>query len=196
MQLQVERRPQGSRYPSARFTSPRYRRDEWCRARGRAINSTGYGPTACVAECVRPSDRSFAETTTEHPAQIPREASASPRPRPVIAATPRSEGPGHAANPRSVPTNPGRARPARHAGGRGFESRRSPRKSPCKSASCVVRLDGGSPPTTQTFSRRQRKRAKTARNPSSGSRFQAISGRGRTGHEGRLQLHETAGGQG
>jgi hypothetical protein len=55
-----------------------------------------------------------------------------------------------------------------HAGGRGFESRRS-RKKFCKSAYCVVRIDGRSEPTTQTFSRRDQKRAKTARNRSPGS---------------------------
>jgi hypothetical protein len=58
-----------------------------------------------------------------------------------------------------------------HAGGRGFESRRS-RKSPCKPPSCVVRLDGESRPTTQTSSRRQPKRAKTARNPRRGRDFE------------------------
>src|SRR5438105_4560384 len=37
-----------------------------------------------------------------------------------------------------------------HAGGRGFESRRS-RKNPCKPACCVVSLDAKSAPTTHNF---------------------------------------------
>jgi hypothetical protein len=49
-----------------------------------------------------------------------------------------------------------------HAGGRGFESRRS-RKSPCKSAYCVVMPDARIGLTTQTVVRVGSKRAKTAR---------------------------------
>jgi hypothetical protein len=61
-----------------------------------------------------------------------------------------------------------------HAGGRGFESRRS-RKKPCKSAYRVVSRDARIEPTTQTCVRGGSKRRKMARNPDPGSRFQAVS---------------------
>jgi hypothetical protein len=63
--------------------------------------------------------------------------------------------------------------PACHAGGRGFESRRS-RRSPCKSAYCVVRLDAKIGPTTQRSFEAGRNGPKRARNPVPGSRFQAV----------------------
>ena len=57
-----------------------------------------------------------------------------------------------------------------HAGGRGFESRRS-RKKTCKSACCVVGSGGTLQPTTQTLVRDGPKRAKTTRKRDCSSRF-------------------------
>jgi hypothetical protein len=71
-----------------------------------------------------------------------------------------------------------------HAGGRGFESRRS-RKNSCKLAYCVVWRDVRSMPNTHTFLEPTTKRPRMARNAVAGRRFQADSGRPRTGHEGR-----------
>jgi len=68
---------------------------------------------------------SFANETTAYPAIIPHEAAASSRRRPAIPATPGAEGPARAGNPRLSPLRPQAIRPACHAGGRGFESRRS-----------------------------------------------------------------------
>jgi hypothetical protein len=64
--------------------------------------------------------------TTLHPAQTPHEAPGDPSQYPWIPATSGSEGPAHAGNPRLSPLSPEPPRPACHAGGRGFESRRSP----------------------------------------------------------------------
>jgi hypothetical protein len=84
--------------------------------------------------------------------------------------------------------------PARHAGGRGFESRRS-RQNPAKQACCVVGSDARSWPTTRTFSREPAKRFKTAQRGSAPSDFRPI-GRVQLGHEGGVRLHQTTGGQG
>jgi hypothetical protein len=62
---------------------------------------------------------------TTHPALIPHEAAGSSRKRPPIPATPVSKRPALSANPRLSPLSPEAPRPACHAGGRGFESRRS-----------------------------------------------------------------------
>jgi hypothetical protein len=78
-----------------------------------------------------------------------------------------------------------------HAGGRGFESRRS-RKNPCKSPSCVVGLDARSRPTTQLSLKATRKRSKSGRQHP----FQADRGRVQARHEDRVPLHETTGVQG
>ena len=81
----------------------------------------------------------FSTRTTPHPALIPHDVAGSSRPRPPIPATPGSENPALAGNPRLSPARQEAPRPARHAGGRGFESRRS-RKSTCKSAPFVAAL--------------------------------------------------------
>ncbi len=65
-----------------------------------------------------------------YPAQIPHEVVGSPRRCPPIAGRRREKSPAIAANPRVAPVSPGRPYPACHAGGRGFESRRSRRKCP------------------------------------------------------------------
>jgi hypothetical protein len=79
-----------------------------------------------------------------------------------------------------------------HAGGRGFESRRS-RKNPCKSAYCVVSLEARIGLTTQTCVRRSRNGAKW-RDPDPGSPFQAVSASSTTDRRPRVRLHRMAGG--
>jgi hypothetical protein len=63
--------------------------------------------------------------TTLHPAHIPHELGGSSRRCPEIPATQGAECPCLAGNPRLFPPRPEVPRPACHAGGRGFESRRS-----------------------------------------------------------------------
>jgi hypothetical protein len=63
--------------------------------------------------------------TTFHPAHIPREVAGSSRRCPVIPASQVAKSPAHPGNPRPLPLTPEPPRPACHAGGRGFESRRS-----------------------------------------------------------------------
>src|SRR6266567_7850604 len=83
--------------------------------------------------------------------------------------------------------------PACHAGGRGFESRRS-RKSTCKSAYCVAGSDANPGPTTQTCVREAPKPAKTARNASEEPRLQAVSPASTPPRDSRPPLHKMAGG--
>jgi hypothetical protein len=64
--------------------------------------------------------------------------------------------------------------PVCHAGGRGFESRRS-RKNPCKLAYCVVGSDARFGPTTQARVRRGPKQSKPVRNASRGHDFKPFS---------------------
>jgi hypothetical protein len=65
-----------------------------------------------------------------HPADIPPEVVGSSRRSPAIPANHRDRSPAHGGNPRLSPSSPELPRPACHAGGRGFESRRSRRKYP------------------------------------------------------------------
>jgi hypothetical protein len=89
------------------------------------------------APASRAHPAAFSSWTTKHPALIPQEAAASSRLHPPIPVSPGSESPAHAGNPRLSPLRPEVPRPACHAGGRGFESRRSRKKS-CKWASFVA----------------------------------------------------------
>src|SRR6266571_5510590 len=100
--------------------------------------------------------------TTEHPALIPHEVPAGARRRTAIPARPSMKRPARAGNPRLSPPRAEATRPACHAGGRGFESRRS-RKNRCKLAYCVVGSGARTEPTTQTFSRDEFKATKTAK---------------------------------
>jgi hypothetical protein len=86
---------------------------------------------------IQHSSRWLSAKTTTHLAPIPQEVAGSSRPYRTIPATPVSKDPAHGGNPRTSPPRPEAARPACHAGGRGFESRRSRRKT-CKSASSVA----------------------------------------------------------
>ena len=72
-----------------------------------------------------PSSRLLTDATTRHPAQIPQKVAGSPGRCPAIPARPQPTGPALAGNPRLLPPSPEAPRPACHAGGRGFESRRS-----------------------------------------------------------------------
>jgi hypothetical protein len=74
----------------------------------------------------------FAIQATTHPALIPHEA-----------ATAGSKRPAHGGNPRLSPLRPQAPRPACHAGGRGFESRRSRSTKPLQTStlSCLLRRD-------------------------------------------------------
>ena len=71
------------------------------------------------------SSRVLSLKATPHPALIPQEAVGSSRRHPPMPATPASESPAHGEDPRLLPPIPKQPRPACHAGGRGFESRRS-----------------------------------------------------------------------
>jgi hypothetical protein len=62
---------------------------------------------------------------TKHPALIPHEVPAGARKRRAIPAKRGAKRPARAGNPRLSPPRPEASRPACHAGGRGFESRRS-----------------------------------------------------------------------
>ncbi len=62
---------------------------------------------------------------TMHPALIPHEVPAGSRQRPAIPAKLEAKRPALAGNPRLSPPSPAAPRPVCHAGGRGFESRRS-----------------------------------------------------------------------
>jgi hypothetical protein len=104
---------------------------------------------------VQHSSRWLSDKTTTHPAPIPQEVAGSSRPYPTIPATRVSKDPAHGGNPRTSPPRPEAVRPACHAGGRGFESRRSRsskalrsdvfslRESPCWHRKCIVATGAG-----------------------------------------------------
>ena len=91
-----------------------YRRQPFVSARGRAFLPLG--------RSVHPP---LTVVTTPHPAHIPPEGAGSSRRSPTIPARSLAKSPALAGNPRLLPLNPEAPRPACHAGGRGFESRRS-----------------------------------------------------------------------
>jgi hypothetical protein len=78
----------------------------------------------------------FPTLTTFHPASIPPQVAGNSRTCPRIPVCKATERPALATNSRLVPPSPGDLCPVCHAGGRGFESRRSPVflvQKPCKS---------------------------------------------------------------
>jgi hypothetical protein len=92
---------------------------------GRA--SSHLTPTARAGDYTRsvPHTPAVTTRTTKHPALIPHEAPAGARRSTAIPARRGAKRPGRAGNPRLSPPRAEAARPACHAGGRGFESRRS-----------------------------------------------------------------------
>ena len=75
--------------------------------------------------------------TTVVPAHIPRDVAGSSRRCPGIPASQVAKSPVYPGNPRSLPLSAEPPRPACHAGGRGFESRRS-RKKPANPRICCL----------------------------------------------------------
>jgi hypothetical protein len=84
------------------------------------------------------TSRWFTTRATMHPALIPQEVPAGSRRRLAIPAKLEAKRPALAGNPRRFPLNPEPARPACHAGGRGFESRRSRSRKPAPSGLVVL----------------------------------------------------------
>jgi hypothetical protein len=103
--------------------------------------SAPHGASVLSSDVNRPSRRLHTQRpphaplvtnlTTEHPALITHEVPAGSRQRTAIPARPGARPPARAGNPRLSPPRAEATRPACHAGGRGFESRRS-RRNPCK----------------------------------------------------------------
>jgi hypothetical protein len=112
-------------------------------AQGSPPDTRGLTTVCRLAELAIPKgvtpqgSRLFSDMTMAHPASIPQKMPGSSRRSPAIPASQLTHSPALAANPRTVPANPKPARPACHAGGRGFESRRS-RRNTCKSASFLT----------------------------------------------------------
>src|SRR5207244_4034898 len=92
-----------------------------------------------------------------YPAPLPQEIAGSSRLLWGIPATAGSECPAHGRNPRLPPLNPQAPRPACHAGGRGFESRRSRLESACKTTSLVVSRGGKRANEIESFAADDRK---------------------------------------
>ena len=100
-----------------------------CRGPGMVKRGSTVPAVVCASPSrrrrVQCSSRWLSVKTTAQPALIPPEVAGSSRCYPAIPATPVSKDPAHGGNPRLSPLSPQAPRPACHAGGRGFESRRS-----------------------------------------------------------------------
>jgi hypothetical protein len=116
------------------------------------------------------------------------------RSQPVAAGQPAEEMPALASNSGSEPAVAVELVPVCHAGGRGFESRRS-RKNTCKNG--ILRCQAGRE-NRADYTNGRSVRAETAENrpkPFRESRRQAVLGRVEADREAGVRLHEKAGGQ-
>jgi hypothetical protein len=104
------------------------------RARSRCAGALQVPSSACP---IPQTSRASTVETTPHPAQIPHEVAGNARPHPLIPATLGRKALLTPRHPRLSPLRPEAPRPACHAGGRGFESRRS-RKSPANQYMCLT----------------------------------------------------------